>query len=73
MAYFFLPLIGADYQKLDTTAWRVASHLQCSKKVNIKLGVQIRNAVDLARHYIRKPTLVGTKVENSEAPYFIRE
>jgi hypothetical protein len=71
--YFFLPFIRADYHKLDTAAWRVASLLQCSKKVNIKLGVPIGNAVDPSSSLQSVTSLVGTQVENSAAWYFIRE
>jgi hypothetical protein len=70
---YFLPYIRADYHKLDTAAWRVASRLQYTKRVNIKLGVPIGNAVDPISSLHSIASLVGTQVENSAALCFIRE
>jgi hypothetical protein len=42
----FLPFIRADHHKLDTAAWRVAFHLQSTKRINIMFGVPVGNAVD---------------------------
>jgi hypothetical protein len=73
LAYYFPPFIPADYHKLDTPVWRVASHLHCTKRINIKLGVPVGNAVDPSLSLLSITPLVGTEVENSATWYFIRK
>ena len=68
-----LPFIRAYYHKLDTVAWCVASHLESTKRINIRLGVPVGNAVDPSLSLLSIASLAGTQVENSAACYSICE